>query len=97
MTGARSVKAVSEQYKMKPKYVFIAPPAIEKLQQRLELRWVPIPCPTYDFRPIKSVFVIPVSLPLSLILSQSITLSVILYLYLTLSLSSMQYQISPFK
>jgi guanylate kinase len=38
MTGARSVKAISEQYKMKPKYVFIAPPAIEKLLQRLELR-----------------------------------------------------------
>jgi hypothetical protein len=75
MTGARSVKAVSEQYRMKPKYVFIAPPAIEKLQERLELRWVPIPYPTYDFRTVKFLFVITLSLPLSLNLSHSLSFS----------------------
>ena len=37
--GARSVKAIANQYGMEPKYLFVAPPAVEKLKQRLLLRY----------------------------------------------------------
>jgi hypothetical protein len=33
--GARSIKAVAKKYGLKPKFVFISPPAIEKLRARL--------------------------------------------------------------
>jgi guanylate kinase len=38
--GARTIKSIAGQYDLQPKYLFIAPPAVEKLEERLWDRFV---------------------------------------------------------
>ena len=36
--GARTIRSLAESYGLKPKYLFIAPPSIDMLKERLQLR-----------------------------------------------------------
>ena len=47
--GARTIRSLADSYGLKPKYLFIAPPSIDMLKERLQLRGTEVTSLQYTY------------------------------------------------